>query len=136
MDDDVDVVRIVKGGRAAMERGVVELPLGGSDLPDQVRKLASILFVAGTAAVCREIEQIPPFEFGLWRQRQLAGLLAANQISADGNQRLDSLRPQGRNDVGRPRAPIESGEKRLLDRESIHEVDDIDRERGGLAVAE
>jgi hypothetical protein len=36
----------------------------------------------------------------LWGQWQLAGFLAPDQVTADGNKRFDALRPQRRNDVG------------------------------------
>src|SRR3954452_2412535 len=58
-DDDVDMVRVVEGRRAALERGVVELPFGGSELPNELGKFAPVLFVTGPAAVCGEIEPVP-----------------------------------------------------------------------------
>jgi hypothetical protein len=43
---------------------------------------------------------------------------------------------QCRDDVGRPRPPIKTGEDWLVDLESIHEGDGIDRERRRLAIPE
>jgi hypothetical protein len=57
------------------------------------------------------------------------------QISADGDERLAALRPERRNDVGRPSAPIKTGKRRLLDLQGIHQGDDIDRKRRRLAIA-
>lgn len=37
-------------------------------------------------------------------------------------------------DIGRPRAPIKTSENRFIEFKSIHERDDIDRERGRLPV--
>src|SRR5215470_11254729 len=45
VDHDVDMVRIVESRRAAIESGVVEIPLRRSSLPDQLRELTPILFV-------------------------------------------------------------------------------------------
>src|SRR5215813_2875394 len=56
VDDDVDVIRIVEGRRAAIESGVVEGTLRRSGLPDQLRELTPILFVAGAAAIRGKIE--------------------------------------------------------------------------------
>src|ERR1700730_4083370 len=109
MDHNVDVIRVVEGRRAAIERSVVELPFGRSDLPDQLRKLAPVLFVAGTAAFGGKIELVPPFELGLRRQWHLAGFLIADQITAHGNHGLASLRPYRREDVSGPPSPIEDG---------------------------
>src|SRR3954452_20876294 len=69
MNDDVDVIRVVEGLGAARERRVVELPFGGSELPDELGKFASVLFVTGPAALCGEIELIPPLELGFGRHR-------------------------------------------------------------------
>ena len=92
--------------------------------------------VAGPAAFGGEIILVPPLELGLRRQRHLAGFLAADQIAAHGDQRLAALRPERRDDVGRPRSPVKTGEDRLLDLERIHQGDDIDRDRRLLAVPE
>ena len=40
VDHDGDVVRIVEGGRAALEGGVVELPFRRGELPDQLGEVA------------------------------------------------------------------------------------------------
>src|SRR6202041_1106440 len=106
MDHDIDMIRVVEGGRAAIERGVVEIPLRRSDLPDQLRKIVPIFVIAGSAALCREIILIPPLQFSLWRQRRLTGLLVADQVTAHGDQRLAPFRPYSREDVRRPRAPV------------------------------
>ena len=49
MDHDGDVIRVVEGRRAAIERGIVELPLRRSDLPNELRELAPVFFVAERA---------------------------------------------------------------------------------------
>jgi hypothetical protein len=42
MDDDADVIRVVEGCRAAVERGLVEVPLGRSELPDELRDVEEV----------------------------------------------------------------------------------------------
>jgi hypothetical protein len=93
VDDDGDVIRVVEGGCAAVQRGVVEAPLRRRLLPDQLGEIAPIFFVTRTAAIGREVELVPPFELCLWRQRHLAGLLAADQVAAHGDERPAAVRP-------------------------------------------
>ena len=54
MDRDGDVIGIVEGGGAAIERGVIEVPLRRSDLPNELGKIVPVLLVAGAAAFRRE----------------------------------------------------------------------------------
>src|SRR5215472_19337065 len=51
MNHDRDVIWIVEGGGAAVERGVVEAPLGRRGPPDQLGKIVPIFVVAGPPAV-------------------------------------------------------------------------------------
>ena len=99
-------------------------------------KSCRYLLVAGPAAFRGEVVLVPPCELGLRRQRHLVGFLAADQVAAHGDERLAALRPERRDDVGRPRAPVKPGEDRLLDLERIHQGDDVERERRLLAVAD
>src|SRR5262249_58829404 len=101
MDRNRNMVRIFEGGRAALESGVIEIPFRRSLLPDQLRKIVPVLVVAFPAAFGREIKLIPPFEFRLWRQRNLARFLATDQITAHGNERFATFRPERRNHIGR-----------------------------------
>src|SRR5450432_315843 len=50
VDDDGTVVRIVERRGAAIERGVVEVPFGRCDLPDQLGKIVPVFVVASAAA--------------------------------------------------------------------------------------
>src|SRR5262249_61336478 len=122
-------------GRAE-KRGAVTSPLGGASVPDAPQKLPPVLLVARAAAFGRKIELVPPLELGLRRQWRLAGLLAADQVAAHGDQALAALRPERRDDVARPRAPIKTGEDGPSDLESIHQAGDVDGHGRGLAVAE
>src|SRR5262249_30718785 len=128
-------IGIIESRGAAIERGVVEVPLWRGDLPDELGKIAPVFVVAGAAAFRREIILVPPLQLGFWRQGRLAGLLAADQISADGNQSLAALRPERGDDAGGARAPIVTGERRLLDLERIHQGDDVDSHHRLLTVA-
>ena len=83
VDHDRDVIRVVEGRRAAIERGVVEVPLRRRGSPDELREVAPVLVVTGPAALGGEVVLVPPLELGLGRQRHLAGLLAADQVAAD-----------------------------------------------------
>src|SRR5258708_838845 len=134
MDHDADVIRVVEGRGAALERGIVEVPVWRSELPNELRKVVPVLLVAGPAAFRGKIILVPPFELSLWRQRHLAGFLAADQITAHGDQGLAALRPERRDDVGRARSPIATGDGRLPDLSGIHHGDDIAGDRRGLAV--
>ena len=135
VNHDVDMVRIVESGCAAIERGVIKVPLRRSDLPDQLGKIVPVVLVAGAAAFGGKIILIPPLQLGLGRQRLLAGFLAADQVAAHRNHRLATLRPERREDVGRPCAPVITGDGRFLDLERIHQGDDVERQRRRLAVA-
>src|SRR6202140_1835600 len=95
-----------------------------------------VFVVAGAAAFGGEIKLVPPLKLGLWRQRHLAGFLAADQITAHGDHGLAALWPEHRGDVGGPRSPIKTSDGCLLDLERIHQGDDIDGERRRLTVAD
>src|SRR5205807_7211296 len=130
------MIWIVKGRGAAREGGLVEVPVWRSDLPDELRKVVPVFLVAGPAAFGGKVILVPPLELSLWRQRHLAGLLAADQVPTHRDEGLAALREDGRDDVGRPRAPIIPTEDRLLDPESIHQSDDIESDHRLLAIPE
>src|SRR2546427_5321827 len=115
MDHYADVIRIVEGCCTALERGIIEAPLRRSDLPNEFRKVVPVFVVARPAAFGGKIILVPPFELSLWRQRHLPGFLAADQITAHGDERLAVFRPERRDDVGCPRSPIKTGDGRFLD---------------------
>ena len=136
MDDDTDMVRVVERGRAAIERGVVEVPFWRSRLPDELGKIAPVGVVAGSAAVRGEIILVPPLELGGWRQRHPVGFGAADQIATHGDHGLAALGPERGDDVGRPRSPVETGNDRLVDLESIHQRDGVSSKHRLLAIPE
>src|ERR671921_1915926 len=136
MDHDADVIRVVEGRRAAIERGIIDVPLRRSGLPNELCKIVPVFLVAGPAAFRGEIVLVPPLELSLWRQGHLVGFRAADQITTHGDQGLAALWPECRDDVGRPRSPITTGDGSLLDLESIHQGDGIDSEDRLLAIPE
>src|SRR5262249_51654938 len=112
---------------------------GGSHLscePHQLVELMPVLAVAAATALGGKIKLVPPLELSWWRQRHLVGPTAANQIPAHGDHGRTALWPERGDDVGRPRAPIKTRDNCLLDRERIHQCDNIDGEYRLLAVPE
>src|SRR5215475_4368679 len=92
MDHDCNVIRIVEGRCATIERRIIEVPLRRSKLQDELRKIVPVFVVACPAAFGGKIKLVPPFELSLWRQRHLAGFLAADQITAHRHHGLAALR--------------------------------------------
>jgi hypothetical protein len=82
VDHDLDVIGVVEGRRAAIEGGVVEVPLRRSGPPNELGEVAPVGVVPGPAAFGGEVVLVPPLQLGRWRQRKPAGLLAADQIPA------------------------------------------------------
>jgi hypothetical protein len=50
VDRDRDVIRVVECRSAAIEGGIVEIPLRRSKLPDQLGEVAPVFLVAGAAS--------------------------------------------------------------------------------------
>ena len=130
------MIRVLEGRCAAIERGIVEVPFWRSDLPNELCKVVPVFIVAGPAALGGEVILVPPLELRLWWQRHLAGLLAADQVSAHRDEGLAALREDGRDDVGRARTPIKAGQDRPLDLERIHQSNGINSDDRLLAIAE
>ncbi|MCY1305053.1 hypothetical protein D9M68_834200 [compost metagenome] len=107
MHDYGDMIRIVEGRCAALERGVIELPLRRGVLPDQLREVAAVFVIPRTTALRGEIKLVPPLELVLRRQRHPAGFLTADQVPAHGHQCLAAFRPEcGDDDAGRQQASV------------------------------
>jgi hypothetical protein len=136
MDHDADIVRVVEGRCGAIKRGIIEVPLRRIDLPDELRKFALVCVVARPAAFGGKIILVLPSVLHLWRQRQLIAFTVVDQIAIHRDHGLAALRPERRDDVGRPRSPIIPGEDRLLDLEHIHQSDDIESDHRLLGIPE
>src|SRR6202011_5576652 len=91
---------------------VVEIPFGRGGLPNELGEIVPIGLVADATALGREVELIPPGELRLGRQWCPIGLLAADQIAADRNERFTPLVPERGYDVRGARPPAEAGEAR------------------------
>src|ERR1051326_263840 len=83
VNHDLNMIRILEGHRTPIERGIVEVPVWRSELPNELGKIVSIFFIAGPAAFGRKIELVPPLKFSMWRQRHTAGGLTADQITTN-----------------------------------------------------
>src|SRR5215210_4394358 len=62
VNNDVDVIRVVERRRAVGERRVVEAPLRGTELPNQLVEVVPVFLVTDPAAFRGEIELVPPLE--------------------------------------------------------------------------
>ena len=93
VDDYGDVIGIVERRSRAVESGVVKVPFRRSELPDQPGEVMPVFVVTGLAAISGEVELVPPLKLGCRRQRQFTGSLAADEVTADGDQRFAPLRP-------------------------------------------
>src|SRR5689334_7933755 len=91
--DDADMIWVGECSSSAIEGGIIEVPLRRRELPDQPCKVVRVPLVASPAALRREIVLVPPVKLRLRWQRYSAGLLAADQITADGDHGLTSLWP-------------------------------------------
>src|SRR5690242_3758118 len=107
VDDNRDMVGVVEAAGRAFVSRIVEMPLGRGGLPDQLVERLAVLLIADPAALGREVELIPPREFGFWRQRRSIGLLAADEVAADRDEARTSLRPKRGHDICGARAPVE-----------------------------
>src|ERR1700722_7356747 len=104
-------------------------------MPDEFVEIVPILVVASLAVFRGEIILVPPLVFDLWRQRDLAGCLSADQITAHRNDSLAAFWPEHGDVIRGPRSPIEAGDYRLVDLERIHQMDNVESHYGGLAVS-
>jgi hypothetical protein len=52
MDDDADMIRVIEGRRAAVERSVIEVPFWRSEPPDELVKIMPVFFVSCAAGEC------------------------------------------------------------------------------------
>ena len=120
VDHDADMIRVVEGRGAAREGGLVEVPFRRRELPDEPGKVALVSLVAGPAALGGEVILLPPLVLRRWRQRHLAGCLAADQVPTHRDERLAALRPEHSHDVRGTRSPIEAGDNCLVDVKRIH----------------
>src|SRR5580692_3895977 len=88
-------------------------------MPDELIELVEVFRIAGLADWSGEIVLVPKQECGLGWQRRLVARRAADQITADGNDRFAAFRPEHSHDVCCARAPVKAGDDGSLDFEGI-----------------
>src|SRR5262249_11470924 len=115
--------------------GVVEVPLWRGEPPDELVELTPILVVASPTAFGGEVILIPPRQFRLWWQWRPVGGLAADEVPTHCDERFAAVGPEGRQDVGRARAPIKPGDHRIVDAQRVQQRERIQRQRRLLPVA-
>src|SRR5258708_17935637 len=64
---DRDMIGVVERSGGAIKRGIIEIPLRRSELPDQLREVVPVFVIADPAAFGGKIKLVPPLQFGLWR---------------------------------------------------------------------
>ena len=64
VDDDPDMIGVVEGNCATLERGIVEIPPWGRQLPNEPGESPSIFLIARAAAFGGKMILVPPLEFG------------------------------------------------------------------------
>src|ERR1700722_13605629 len=64
---DGDMIGVVERRGGTIKRGIIEIPLRRSKLPDELREVVPVFVVAGAAAFGGKIVLVPPLQFGLWR---------------------------------------------------------------------
>src|SRR5580692_2299883 len=129
------MIRVVEGRGTTIEGSVVEIPFRRSKFPDELRKVVTVFVITRLATIRGEVELIPPLKFGVRWERHLACRLAADQIAAHRDKRLAAFGPERRDDIRRPRAPIESGDNRFVDLEGVHQRNRIEGDDRLLAVS-
>lgn len=60
MDHDDDVIRVVEGDCSAIKRSIIKVSFRRIELPDELRKIASVFVEASPAAFCGKIILVPP----------------------------------------------------------------------------
>src|SRR3954470_10010696 len=63
VDDNAGVIGVGERRRTAVVGGIVEVPVRGGELPDELVEVESVLPVATLSAFGREVELIPPTVF-------------------------------------------------------------------------
>ena len=135
LDHDLDEVRIVESGGAALERGVVELPARRPQLPQQAGDAPAVPGQAGAAALAMEVVLVPEpqFVFGRLRLQRPGDVL--DVVAVERKQPRATLRPQRRHDAGRAPAPVVAGQHRVRHRQCVHQGQQVRSQRRLLARA-
>ena len=60
VNHDGHVIPIIEGSRGAIECGIVEVPLGRGDLPNELRKITALFVIASSATLSSKVVLVPP----------------------------------------------------------------------------
>ena len=143
VNHDVDEVRIVEGRRRAVVRLVGVLPGRRPGLPEIADDRVPVRLQAGPPALGVEVPLVPQAGLGRRRRRgsrRRHGVL--HGIAPDGYLRAHPLRVQYGRDARGAVAPVEAGQRHLLQAEGIREVGHVLgdsrllRHPRGLGIAE
>src|SRR6202041_3412485 len=96
-------------------------PLWRSLVPDELIELVEVFRIARLPDWGGEIILIPKQERRLGWHRRLVARWAADQIAANGNNRLAAFRPQHSHGIRGARTPVKAGDDSFLDFERIHQ---------------
>src|ERR1700727_2814432 len=135
MHYDVNMVWVVEGSCCAVVRGIIEIPLRRSLVPDELIELSEIFRIARLADLSCEIILVPKCACTLGRQWCLVARRTADQIAADGNDRLAAFRPSYCHDVRCARAPVKAGDDGFPNSECVHKGDNVEANGRLLSIA-
>ena len=121
MNDHIDEVRVGKRLRRPFIGRIVELPVGGPQLPQQPAEDRPVAGQSGMAAFTVEIILVPVavLRFRILRVQGQRDVLDIVAVAC--NQPGHPVRPQCRDNAGRPAAPVIAGQDRPLDVQRIYE---------------
>ena len=135
VDDDVAVVGVVEGRRAALEGRFVAVPLRRVRRPQDPGDVVPVRHEAGTSALGGEVVLIPPVVLGPGGQRHPVGGEAGDDVAAHREQPEAALRPERGEDAGGAGAPVVADHHRALDPERIEQAELVVRHDRLLRVA-
>jgi hypothetical protein len=93
MDHDADVIRVVEGRCTTIERGIIEIPLRRSELPNELRKIVPVFFIAGASAFGGKIILVRPTGTQPWAATGVLALPAIGYRAKRINLLRSSLMP-------------------------------------------
>src|SRR5262249_14283930 len=125
VDHDGDVIGVVEGGGGGAREGrLVEVPLGRSELPDELGYVASVFGVAGPPMLGGKVILVPP---GKLRRRRQGSWLAAGLPIRYPLTETRALQRSGQRAarMSAVRAPIKPAEQSPLDLQHVHGRQDV-----------
>src|SRR6476646_2782975 len=94
LNGHIDEIRVVEASHGSVQRGIVELPVGRPELPQQSDNIATVLPQSGPAALRMEIPLVPVPMFLRGRSRPIGRRNVLNVVAVDRYQGTHALRPQ------------------------------------------